>query len=128
MTGVQTCALPICAGELAAFKADISGTFDTQHDYDEIPSFDTVTAGMDEAFFASNSLLLTYHWAGSCTWRFDVSHVTAKNGALTVFVHRTDNHEIGDCAMAGWFFTLAVLKESLDGISSFDAVLSFDAP
>ena len=112
------------ADELAAFKADISGTFDTQHDYDEIPSFDTVTTEMDEAFFASNSLLLTYVWAGSCTWRYDISHVSAENGTMTVYVQRTDNYEVGDCAMAGWFITLAVPKKSVDGFNSFDAVLS----
>lgn len=116
------------AAELAAFKADIGGTFNIQHDYDEIPSFDTVTAPMDEDFFADNSLLLTYVWAGSCTWRYGVSQVDTENGTLTVYVQRTDNYETGDCAMAGWFVSLAVPKDTLSAIHTFDAVLSTAAP
>lgn len=116
------------AAELAAFKADIGGTFDTQHDYDEIPSFDAVTAPMDEDFFADNSLLLTYVWAGSCTWRYGVSQVDTENGTLTVYVQRTDNYETGDCAMAGWFVSFAVPKDTLSTIRTFDAVLSTAAP
>ena len=109
--------------ELAAFKREISGAFDTRHDYDEIPSFDTVTAGMDEAFFADNSLLLVYVWSGSCTWRYGVNQVAVENDCLTVHVQRTDNFECGDCAMAGWFLTVSVPKEQLRNITSFDADL-----
>lgn len=116
------------AEQLAAFKRDAEGVFSIQHDYDEIPSFDTVTAQMDEDFFADNSLLLTYVWAGSCTWRYGVSQVDTENGTMTVYVQRTDNYEVGDCAMAGWFVTLAVPKDTLSTIRIFDAVLSTAAP
>ena len=112
------------AAELAAFKADISGIFDTQYDYDEIPSFDTVTAEMDEDFFADNSLLLTYVWNGSCTPRYGVNRVDVEKDTLTVHVQRTDSYEVGDCAMAGWFITLTVPKDALEGITGFDAVLN----
>lgn len=109
--------------ELAAFKAEISETFSTQHGYDEVPSFDAVTAGMDEDFFAGNSLLLTYVWAGSCTWRYDVGRIDMDNTCLTVHVQRTDHFEVGDCAMAGWFITLTAPKEMLNGITAYDADL-----
>ena len=114
--------------ELNTFKSEIGDSFNTQHDYDEIPSFDTVTAPMDEDFFAANSLLLTYVWAGSCTWRYGISQVETEHGTLTVYVQRTDNYETGDCAMAGWFLTLAVPKDTLSTIRTFDAVLSTAAP
>ena len=112
------------AAELAAFKADISGIFDTQYDYDEVPSFDTVTAEMDEDFFADNSLLLTYVWNGSCTPRYGVNRVDVEKDYLTIHVQRTDSYEVGDCAMAGWFITLTVPKDALEGITGFDAVLN----
>ncbi len=111
------------AADLAAFKNTVRGVFATEHSYDEIPSFDTVTAEMDESFFDSNTLLLTYMWAGSCTWRYGVQDVAVANGTLTVHVQRIDNYEMGDCAMAGWFITISVPKDALSGVSSFDAVL-----
>ena len=110
--------------ELNTFKSEIGDSFNTQHGYDEIPSFDTVTADMDEAFFATNSLLLTYVWAGSCTWRYGVNDVALADGTMTVHVQRTDHNEVGDCAMAGWFVTLSVPKDTLDGVSTFDAILN----
>ena len=112
------------ADALAAFKAEIADTFDTQHDYDEIPSFNTVTAEMDDAFFTSRSLLLVYVWSGSCTWRYGVNQVSVENGCLTVHVQRTDSFEVGDCAMAGWFLTVSLPKEQLSGITAYDAVFS----
>ena len=109
--------------ELDAFKAEMDGAFTLQQDYDEMPSFETVTAGMDEDFFTDNSLLLTYVWAGSCTWRYDVNRIDVEKGYLTVHVQRTDSAEYGDCAMAGWFITLSVPKDTLEGITAFDADL-----
>ena len=88
-----------------------------------MPSFEAVTAGMDEDYFATNSLLLVYVWAGSCTWRYGINRVDLENDSLTVHVQRTDSFECGDCAMAGWFLTLTVPKEQLQGISAFDADL-----
>ena len=109
--------------DLAAFKNTISGVLETEHGYDEIPSFDAVTAEMDDDFFASNSLLLTYVWSGSCTWRYGVSHVALEDGTMTVYVKRIDNYEVGDCAMAGWFITMSVPEETLTGITGFDSAL-----
>ena len=109
--------------DLAAFKNTISGVLETEHGYDEIPSFDVVTAEMDDDFFASNSLLLAYVWSGSCTWRYGVSQVAVNSDTMTVYVQRIDHYEVGDCAMAGWFITLSVPKETLIGISSFDAAM-----
>ena len=111
------------ADELAAFKAQMDGVFTTQQGYDEMPSFEAVTADMDGDFFTGNSLLLTYVWAGSCTWRYDVNRVDTEKNCLTVHVQRTDSAEIGDCAMAGWFITLSVPKGVLESITSFDADL-----
>ena len=111
------------ATELDAFKSEVSDEFDTQHDYDEIPSFDAVTSKMNEDFFASNSLLLVYVWSGSCTWRYGVNRVDIEKDYLSVHVQRTDSFEVGDCAMAGWFITLSVPKDTLDGITVFDADL-----
>lgn len=109
--------------ELTAFKAAITGKLETQNSYDEIPSFDTVTAHMNDTFFNEHTLLLTYVWAGSCTWRYDVNHVDMGQDHLTIHVQRTDSFEVGDCAMAGWFITLSVPKDALQSISIFDADL-----
>ena len=111
------------AEELDEFKTEIDGKFNTQQGYNEMPSFEAVTTGMDADYFDTNSLLLVYVWAGSCTWRYGINRVDLESDALTVHVQRTDSFECGDCAMAGWFLTLTVPKEQLQGISAFDADL-----
>ncbi len=123
----SSAALPVLrfdsVNALDTFKTEIAGAFATQHGYDEMPSFEKIAVPMDADFFADHDLLLVYVWSGSCTWRYGVNRVDISDGRLTVHVQRTDNFEVGDCAMAGWFITVAVPREQLTGITAIDAVL-----
>ena len=109
--------------ELEDFKSAFSSQFEMRHGYDEVPSFETITAAMDESYFAEHTLLLVYLSAGSCSYRYGVNSVDIQNGALTVHVQRTDTLTYGDCAMAGWFITVSVPQNLLDGVTVFDADL-----
>lgn len=109
--------------ELENFKTAFSSQFDMSHAYDEVPSFEDITAAMDESYFSEHALLLVYLSAGSCSFRYDVSRVNMENDTLTVHVQRTDGLTFGDCAMAGWFVTVSVPSKLLIGVTNFDAVL-----
>ena len=109
--------------ELNEFKTTFSGTFTMDGTWDEEPSFEEVTADYTEDFFLENTLLLVYVEAGSCTPRFGVDSVSKENGTLSVYVKYTYNPEEGDCAMAGWLFTIPVNNDQIQDCTNFDAVL-----
>ena len=109
--------------ELNQFKTTFSGTFTMDGTWDEVPSFEEVTADYTEDFFLENTLLLVYVEAGSCTPRFGVDSVSKENGTLSVYVKYTYNPEEGDCAMAGWLFTIPVNNDQIQDCTNFDAVL-----
>ena len=109
--------------ELNEFKTTFSGTFTMDGTWDEVPSFEEVTADYTEDFFIENTLLLVYVEAGSCTPRFGVDSVLKENGTLCVYAKYTYNPEEGDCAMAGWLFTIPVNNDQIRDCTNFDAVL-----
>ena len=109
--------------ELNEFKTTFSGTFTMDGTWDEVPSFEEVTADYTEDFFIENTLLLVYVEAGSCTPRFGVDFVSKENGTLSVNVKYTYHPEEGDCAMAGWLFAISVNSGQIQDCTNFDAVL-----
>ena len=109
--------------ELKEFKTTFSGTFAMDETWDEVPSFEEVTADYTEDFFLENTLLLVYVEAGSCTPRFGVDSVSKENGTLSVCVKYTYNPEEGDSAMAGWLFAIPVNNDQVQDCTAFDAVL-----
>ena len=109
--------------ELNEFKTTFSDTFTMDGTWDEVPSFEEVTADYTEDFFLENTLLLVYVGAGSCSPRFGVDSVSKENGTLSVCVKYTFNPEEGDSAMAGWLLTIPVNSEQIQDCTSFDAVL-----
>ena len=52
----------------------------------EVPSFASITAAMDKSYFAEHTLLLVYLSAGSCSFRYDVSHVDMENNTIRVYL------------------------------------------
>lgn len=114
--------------ELNEFKTTFSGTFTMDGTRDEVPSFEEVTADYTEDFFAENTLLLVYVGAGSSTPRFGIDSVSKENGTLSAYVKCTYNPEEGDCAMAGWLFTIPVNNGQIQDCTNFDAVVVLEQP
>ena len=110
--------------ELKEFKTTFSGIFIMDGTWDEVPSFEEVTADYTEDFFLENTFLLVYVEAGSYTPRFGVDSVLKENGTLSVYVKYTYNPEEGDCAMAGWLFAIPVNSHQIQDCTRFDAVLT----
>ena len=110
--------------ELDAFRARFEGVLDFDQGYDEVPSFQQVTAEMDEAYFAENTLFLVYVPAGSGSYRFAVDSVYLDETAICIHVKQTNDPEVGTCNMAGWLLPVTVNKASADRLTVFDADLN----
>lgn len=91
--------------------------------YDEVPSFLTVVAPYDEAFFEENTLLLVYISAGSGSYRFGTDRVLCDGTTLCVHAVPLNDPEVVTCDMAGWFLTLALPDAAVARCTQLDAVL-----
>ena len=110
--------------ELAGWKDTFGNILTLDHGYDEMPSFDAVTADMDENFFIEQSVLLVYVPSNSCSYRYIVNSIALCGQQLCIHVQQANDPETGDCAMAGWLMVVTVPKEILEGITDFDADLN----
>ena len=109
--------------QLEQFKADFASELTMDSGYDEVPSFNEVTAKYDMAFFEDSSLFLVYIGAGNSTHRFGLDSIGWDDNSFHIFVEETTGAEYVDCAMAGWFLTVAVSSESVASCTEFDAVI-----
>ena len=110
--------------ELAGWKETFRNILTLDHGYDEVPSFDAVTADMDERFFKEQSVLLVYVPSNSCSYRYIVNSIALCGQQLCIHVQQANDPETGDCAMAGWLIAVTVPNEILEGITDFDADLN----
>lgn len=94
--------------DLEMFKEKYSSELVMDHGYDEVPSFNEVTAQYDRAFFRENSLLLVYVGNNNCTERFALHSVGWDQDSFDVHIVETTNAQAVDTARAGWFVTIAV--------------------
>ncbi len=109
------------AAELAQFKTDFKGVFSMSSSWDEIGSFETMAAKYTETFFEENTLLLVYVATTSCTPRYGVERLSRTGERVNVYVVQTNDPGFGDEAMGGWLLGVSVPKESLQGVTEFDA-------
>lgn len=108
--------------ELDEFKQNWGLSFDEERG--EIKSFNDVSATYNDEFFEENTLLVVYVSAISGTYRYVVRDVYIEGGELCVHVERTNDRGPASEDMAGWFITLAVPNDMLEGCTSFDADLN----
>ena len=111
------------AEDLEQFKADFAGELTMDSGYDEVPSFNEVTAKYDKEFFEDTTLFLVYISVGNSTHRFGLDSIGWDDNSFHIFVEETTGAEYVDSAMAGWFLTVAVSSESVASCRSFDAVI-----
>lgn len=110
--------------ELTQFKDSLDYPEMLSLAYDEVPSFNEVTAKYDEAFFSENTLLLVYVVASTGTYRFAVDTITGDGTGLCVHIAETTHAEVVTDDMAGWFITVAVPDSAAATYTEFDAVLA----
>lgn len=112
--------------ELNEFKSSYGSVLSMNATLDEVPSFESVTASMDDAFFEKNTLLVIYVAANNSTHRFALESIYAGGSSLCAYIKETTNAETVDTAMAGWFVTITLAKDTTRRYDSFDAVLRQD--
>ena len=106
--------------DLERFKLNFGEILNTDHGYDEVPSFNEAAAKYDEAFFEKNTLLLVYVATNSGSLRFDVSSMYCDDMSLCIHVKQTNNPEVVTEDMAGWFITVSVADDMIEKCDEFD--------
>lgn len=109
--------------DLEQFKQSFGDRFLMDRDWDEVPSFNAVTAKYDSVFFEDNSLLLIYVSATNSTHRFNVHSVGYADKSFCVHITETTKAECVDTAMAAWFVMVAVPDELIKNCTEFDAIM-----
>jgi hypothetical protein len=109
--------------EFDQFKSAISDTYllDYSYNYDEIPSFNEVTAKYDDNFFAENTLLLSYIWSDSGSYRYDVYDIDYDPLSFCMYVARTNNPSIATDDSVSWYIMLEMSDADIRNCKSFDA-------
>lgn len=75
--------------DLEQFKSDFGDTLTMEYGYDEVPSFNEVTAKYDEEFFKENTIMLVFVEASSGSCRFGVNSVYCDGNSFCVHVEQT---------------------------------------
>ena len=108
-------------GELDHFKALFQNIMTFDQCYNEVPSFNEVTAGYDESFFTENTLVVAYVTASSGSFRYDVKNISLVDSDLCVDVAKVKDPEVYTADMAGWLVIVELNKEVVKRCASFDA-------
>ena len=87
------------------------------------PSFDSITASMDDNFFERKTLFLVYVSANSGSLRFGVNSIYNDGENLCIHIEQTNNPDAVTMDMAGWFITVAMDKSVVENCKNFDADL-----
>ncbi|MBQ8994719.1 MAG: hypothetical protein IJ091_02780 [Oscillospiraceae bacterium] len=109
--------------ELSSFVKDFHNIFTLDHGYNEVSSFADATLPYDDNFFSSQSLLIAYVSASSCSFRYGLKEILVENNEIQVKVEQTNDPEAYDTAMAGWFVIAEIPEADLEGCDRFDAVI-----
>ncbi len=91
-------------------------------DYDEIPSVNDTVKKYDEDFFKEYTLFSVYVQSNSGSYRYAPSGIVLKDGALRVFVGKTNDLEVVTDDMSGSLLFISLKKTELEGVTEFDAV------
>ncbi len=109
--------------DLTRFKESYKDILTLDQGYDEVLSFNEVTASYDNSFFADHTLVLAYVEASSGSFRYAIQDVTYGDSTFCLDVVQTNHPEIGTTDMAGWFVIAEVLDSDIADIAKFDATL-----
>ncbi len=110
-------------GDLGEFKNQFKDSLSFSYGYDEVPSFDEVTAEFGEDFFNDNTLFLVYVSANSGSLRFDLDSYSVTDGTFRADIIQTNHPENVTDDMAGWLIVIPVRNEQLQDVQNYDAVM-----
>ena len=109
--------------DLNRFKESYKDILTLDQGYDEVPSFNEVTALYDNGFFADHTLVLAYVEASSGSFRYAIQDVSYGGSTFCLDVVQTNHPEETTTDMAGWFVIAEVLDSDIIAYTEFDAQL-----
>ena len=109
--------------DLNRFKESYKDILTLDQGYDEVPSFNEVTASYDKSFFADHTLVLAYVEAISGSFRYAIRDISYEGSTFCLNVVQTNNPGTYTDDMAGWFVIAEVLDSDIAGYTEFDAQL-----
>ena len=109
--------------DLEQFKEKFRDILTLDHGYDEVPSFNDITALYDDSFFADHTLILAYVTAPSGSFRYAIQDISYGGSAFCLDVVQTNDPETHTDDMAGWFVIAEVLDSDIADDILFDARL-----
>ena len=109
--------------DLEQFKEKFRDILTLDHGYDEVPSFNDITALYDDSFFADHTLVLAYVTAPSGSFRYAIQDISYGGSAFCLDVVQTNDPETHTDDMAGWFVIAEVLDSDIADYILFDAQL-----
>ncbi len=107
--------------DLKRFKETFRDVLTLDHGYNEVPSFNEVTAGYDDEFFAKHTVILAYVVSGSGSFRYGIRDVGVGGSTFCLNVVQTNHPEVGTSDMAGWLVMAEVPDADIANITEFDA-------
>jgi len=111
-----------CAEDLATFKNDAQEAFlCIDEGLGEVPSFNSVSAKYDAAFFENNSLIVVYQSAESTFYQYGRERVCIEGNTLCVYVGAEVTAGPVSKDRSGWFIVIPLSKSQLAGCTVFDA-------
>ena len=109
--------------DLERFKETFRDILTLDHGYDEVPSFNDITALYDDSFFADHTLVLAYVTAPSGSFRYAIQDISYGGSTFCLDVVQTNDPETHTDDMAGWFVMAEVLDSDIADYIIFDAQL-----
>ena len=109
--------------DLERFIESYKDTLTLDQGYDEVPSFDAVTASYDDSFFADHTVVIAYVAANSGSFRYAIRDISYGGSTFCLNVVQTNDPEVYTDDMAGWFVIAEVLDSDITGYTEFDAQL-----
>ncbi len=109
--------------DLEQFQENFRDILTLDHGYDEVPSFNDITALYDDTFFADHTLVLAYVTAPSGSFRYAIQDISYGGSTFCLDVVQTNDPETHTDDMAGWFVMAEVLDSDIADDILFDARL-----
>ena len=109
--------------DLERFIESYKDTLTLDQGYDEVPSFDAVTASYDDSFFADHTVIIAYVAANSGSFRYAIRDISYGGSTFCLNVVQTNDPEVYTDDTAGWFVIAEVLDSDITGYTEFDAQL-----
>ncbi len=110
--------------ELENFRQQYKNLLDFSREWNDIASFNQISAKYTGDFFKENTVFIVYVTAISSSFRFTVDSIYANKTDMVIHVKQANNPGAADDMMAGWFMMVSVKRSDIKTCTNFDADLN----